>query len=345
MAVASSLSCLTSFLVDSETLIRDRLSSGLCLPIAPIAATEGRFDPSRQKILWRYYAAAGAGGAVADLISMPPAQRRDLLESLGDPTLASQDSPWLRVALLDQSETLQLAGEIRDCGFHALAISCHGEPNDLLDELVGLLHAVGETLPVILAPRDDVVRPGAGVDAWRRLLEAPHLVAVCLPANRTTAVTIARALAELGRKDVALYTANEWNPVVDLVTPFRYSIDGKSIERRVVGGMLRLWSVFTARAVELLERCHVVAERGAIPDELLQVSVEVSELSIALAEQGGAGFREVLARQKIFSDNQSLEGERPHPGVAQAIAAALESHPHLTDFSYVAARLAKWSAP
>ncbi|EAQ77123.1 hypothetical protein [Blastopirellula marina] len=329
--------------MDSDTLTRDRLCSGLCLPIAPIAVTEGRFDASRQKLLWRYYATAGAGGAVVDLLGAPPARRRELLESIGAAPAQVEGESFLRIALVDEAESLQLAGELHAAGIQAIAIALDEAATGSLEELLGLFHAVGETLPLIIYPQGSGTRRLSSIEDWRRLLEIPQVMAVCSPAHRPTTVTAIRALAETRRKDICVYTANEINPVVDLVTPFRYTLGTKSIDRRAVGGMLRLWGVFTARAAQLLERCHVVAQRGAIPDELLQVSVEVSELSLALADENYAGIREVLARQQFLLDNRDAEGKLPSPAVIKRAAIAIENHPHLTDFAFVAARLAKWA--
>ncbi|MCC9606001.1 hypothetical protein LOC68_20080 [Blastopirellula sp. JC732] len=330
--------------MDSDTTTRDRLCDGLCLPIAPIAATEGQFDPLRQRLLWRYYATAGTGGAVADLTSGSPQLRRELLASLLAMPNKNNHEPWLRIALVGESEALSMASELRAAGADAIAVALDEATGGSTEDLIGLLQAVGRSAPLIVYPQAIPSRRLSTVQAWRRVLEIPQLSAVSLPSQRQAAVMIVRAMMETRRKDICIYTANEINPVIDLVTPFRYANGNKTIERRVVGGMLRLWGVFTARAVELLERCHVVAQRGAIPDELLQVSVEVSELSMALATENNAGFREVLSRNKIFADNRDAEGKPPSPATLDRVATALDYHQHLTDFAYVAARLEKWMA-
>ncbi|MFT2568547.1 hypothetical protein ACMWP8_29250, partial [Escherichia coli] len=69
------------------------------------------------------------------------------------------------------------------------------------------------------------------------------------------------AVIDAGGDDIALYTGNDDNIVADLITPFR--LQGK--ERRIVGGLLGHWSVWTKRAVELLDRCH----RGELTPHLL----------------------------------------------------------------------------
>ncbi len=72
------------------------------------------------------------------------------------------------------------------------------------------------------------------------------------PFNRYQTLDVVRAVMEAGRDDIALYTGNDDNIVMDLITPYR--LNGK--ERRIVGGLLGHWSVWAKKAVELLETCH-----------------------------------------------------------------------------------------
>ena len=55
-----------------------------------------------------------------------------------------------------------------------------------------------------------------------------------------------RAVTESGRDDIALYTGNDDNIVVDLLTPYRFKVSGQVVERRIVGGLLGHWIGFTA---------------------------------------------------------------------------------------------------
>ena len=63
-------------------------------------------------------------------------------------------------------------------------------------------------------------------------------------------------------RDLALYTGNDDNIVLDLLTPFRFQREGKSIERRIAGGLLGHWAVWTKRAVELDAECRRLARAG-----------------------------------------------------------------------------------
>ena len=47
--------------------------------------------------------------------------------------------------------------------------------------------------------------------------------------------------------------------VMDLLTPFVFRVNGEMIERRIVGGLLGHWAVWTRRAVELLKECQAAA--------------------------------------------------------------------------------------
>src|ERR1019366_9322806 len=46
---------------------------------------------------------------------------------------------------------------------------------------------------------------------------------------------VVRAVAESGRDDVALYTGNDDNIVLDLLTPYRFNVGGRPVEHRIWG--------------------------------------------------------------------------------------------------------------
>ena len=74
---------------------------------------------------------------------------------------------------------------------------------------------------------------------WRRFAEIPNVVAIKIaPFNRYQTIDVVRAVAEAGRDDIALYTGNDDNIVIDLLTPYRFKVGGKTVERRIVGGLL-----------------------------------------------------------------------------------------------------------
>src|SRR5208337_3525238 len=99
---------------------------------------------------------------------------------------------------------------------------------------------------------------------WARFAEIENVAAIKIAAfNRYRTIDVVRAITESGRDDIALYTGNDDNIVPDLLTPFRFNVDGRRVERRIVGGLLGQWAVWTSKAVELLNECHRVASAGA----------------------------------------------------------------------------------
>ena len=78
--------------------------------------------------------------------------------------------------------------------------------------------------------------------------------------NRYHTIDVVRAVAEAGRSDIALYTGNDDNIVMDLLTPHHFA--GK--DWRIVGGLLGHWSVWTKKAVELLNECQRTVSSGGV---------------------------------------------------------------------------------
>ena len=77
---------------------------------------------------------------------------------------------------------------------------------------------------------------------WRRFAEIENVVAIKMaPFNRYQTIDVVRAVAEAGRDDIALYTGNDDNIVLDLLTPFRFQGErqaGRAPHRRRTAGTL-----------------------------------------------------------------------------------------------------------
>ena len=187
---------------------------------------------------------------------------------------------------------------------------------------------------------------------WRRFMEIDNVAAIKIaPFNRYQTLDVVRAVAESGRDDVVLYTGNDDNIVLDLLTPFRFRCGEKWIERRIVGGLLGHWAVWTHRAVQLLEECHRLAADGAeaIPAAMLQRSIEVTDCNAALfdAANGFAGcicgIHEVLRRQGLLPGTWCLNAnEQLSPGQAEEIDRVAAAYPHLIDDAFVAEHRDAW---
>ncbi len=119
---------------------------------------------------------------------------------------------------------------------------------------------------------------------WRRLLEFESLVAIKIaPFNRYQTIDVLRAVISSQRADVALYTGNDDNIVLDLLTPYRLHL---RMERGFRATNCRWtigqWAVWTKRSVELLQLCQRQAQLGTIPSELLRLNIELTDANAAL---------------------------------------------------------------
>lgn len=64
-----------------------------------------------------------------------------------------------------------------------------------------------------------------------------------------------RGVAESGREDkIALYTENDDNILIDLLSKHEIQVGDKIIKKRIVGGLLGRWAVWNKSAVHLLEK-------------------------------------------------------------------------------------------
>ena len=182
-------------------------------------------------------------------------------------------------------------------------------------------------------------------------MEIENVVAVKIaPFNRYQTLDVVRAVAEAGREDVALYTGNDDNILMDLITRFRFQVGGRQVERRIVGGLLGHWAVWTRRAVEL----HAEARRLAnaqepIPVELMRRAVEITDANAACfdAANGYAGcipgLHEVLRRQRLFEGIWCLDpNEALGPGQREEIDRVYRAYPHLNDDDFVARHRDEW---
>jgi dihydrodipicolinate synthase/N-acetylneuraminate lyase len=205
-------------------------------------------------------------------------------------------------------------------------------------ELVAHCRRVSDVLPLFgfyLQPA--VGGRTLGYRFWRALAdEVPNLVAVKIaPFDRYRTLDVVRAVAEAGRDDVALYTGNDDSIVVDLLTPFPVQAGGGPGVRRVVGGLLGQWAVWTRRAVELLGEARAAAASGAPLDpRWLATAAALTDANGALFDphHGFAGclpgIHEVLRRQGLLRGTWTLDPhERLSPGQARRSTGCCEPTP------------------
>lgn len=344
---------------------KETLARGTVIPACPLALDAGRrWDERRQRALVRYYIDAGAGGLAIGVHTTQFAIR-DPQVGLFKPLLrfvaaeldrldAGRASPVVRIAGVcgRTSQALAEAEFARETGYHAGLLSLAAMRDSGEEELIAHCRAVAETIPVV----GFYLQPSVGgrvlsYSFWRRFAEIPNVAAIKIaPFNRYQTIDVVRAVAESGRDDIALYTGNDDNIVLDLLTPYRFRQKGVERERRFVGGLLGQWAVGTREAVRLLEECRqLVAAGGDVPAEMLRRHVELTDVNAAIFDVANqfagciAGVHEVLRRQGLLEGIWRLD---PHealgPGQAEEIDRVRRRYPHWFDDPFVAENLDKW---
>lgn len=344
----------------------DALRRGVAIPAMPLALTNSlRLDERRQRALCRYYTAAGAGGIAAGVHTTQFAIRdpkhglfRPVLEIVAeelDRADVGRAEPLVRIGGIcgPTDQAIAEAETLLDLGYHAGLLSLAGVGRD--DE-ARLAHcrAVARVIPLIgFYLQKAVGGPDLPYRFWRRFAEIEGVVAIKVaPFDRYRTVDVVRAVCESGRDDIALYTGNDDNIVLDLLTPYRFQVGGREVERRIVGGLLGHWAVWTRRAVELLEACHAACRGDAIPADLLRLAIATTDANAAIFDAangfGGciAGIHEVLRRQGLLEGIWCLQADDVlGPGQSAEIDRVCRAYPELLDDEFVSQHRDEWLAP
>ena len=345
----------------SEAL-RAHLLEGQVIPAHPLALDRRRrLDERRQRALTRYYLGAGAGGIAVGVHTTQFAIRHrkhnllaPVLELAADTVrdTLGVGTPTRRVALIagaigDTRQARREAELAQRMGYDAVLLSLGALRDATNQALIRHCRTVANVLPLF----GFYLQPAVGgrvldFEFWCRFCEIGNVVAIKIaPFNRYATLDVVRAAAETGRDDVALYTGNDDSIVADLVTPFRVRVGARSVERRIVGGLLGQWAVWTRRAVLLHERLRREAP-GA----------EALALGAALTDANGAifdvrhnfagcipGIHEVLRRQGLLTGIQCLDpNEKLSPGQAKEIDRVTREYPELNDDEFVRSNLTEW---
>jgi hypothetical protein len=337
------------------------LRRGTVIPAHPLALdADRRFDRRRQRALTRYYVDAGVGGLAVGVHTTQFAIRdvglyAPVLAAAIEDAAAWTARPLVMVAGVAgrTEQAVREAATARAHGYHAVLLSLAAMRGATHDELIAHCRAVADEMPLVGFYLQPAVG-GIALDAafWRDFAAIDNVVAIKMaPFNRYRTLDVLRGVVAAGAEDrVALYTGNDDHIVADLATPFDIPRDGTMVRLRIRGGLLGHWSVWTKRAVELLDRVHaVVAAGGAIPVDLAALDARVTDCNAAFFDVANhfhgciAGCHEVLRRQGLLAGTWCLDpAEGLSPGQAGEIDRVLAAHPDLNDDAFVAAHLERW---
>lgn len=336
--------------------VRARLLEGAVIPAHPLALdAQRKLDVRRQVALTRYYVDAGAGGVAVGVHTTQFAIRGPRI-GLFEPVLelaavALGERPVLRIAGIcgPTPQALREARFAVDWGYHAGLLSLAALPHASVDELLEHARAVAEVIPVI----GFYLQPAVGgrllpYAFWRRFAEIPNVVAIKIaPFNRYQTLDVLRGIAAAGRtREIALYTGNDDNILVDLLTPFRFGDQTLHFH----GGLLGHWAVWTRTAVHHLKLAQEIRREGLqIPAHLLTLAAEITDANAALFDAANAfrgciaGLHEVLRRQGLLEGIWCLDPEETlSSGQAAEIDRVCAAYPHLRDDDFVQSHLPRW---
>jgi dihydrodipicolinate synthase/N-acetylneuraminate lyase len=326
---------------------RDHLREGAVIPAHPLALTANRkLDEQRQRALTRYYVAAGAGG-IAAAVHTTQFEIRD--HGLLAPVLqlaAEEATNQLRIGGVvgKTAQAVKEAELAAGLGYHAGLLSLSALASATVPELLDHARAVASVIPLF----GFYLQPAVGGRVlpyrfWRAFAEIENVVAIKVaPFNRYQTIDVVRAVAESGRAhEIALYTGNDDNILLDLLTPFHFG----NTTVRIVGGLLGHWSVWTRRAVELLD---CVKQQRGLKDSLTLAS-EITDSNAAFFDAANnfhgciAGIHEVLRRQGLLAGRWCLDPrEDLSPGQIEEIDRVYRAYPYLNDDAFVQENLDRW---
>ncbi|WP_027954866.1 dihydrodipicolinate synthase family protein [Halobacillus kuroshimensis] len=336
--------------------IRTLLHEGTVIPAHPLALRKDRtLDEERQRALTNYYISCGAGG-VAVGVHTTQFEIRDESIDLYETVLrlaveeidqANLSRSFIKVAGVvgEVEQAREEAETAKGLGYDLALVSMGGLSHLNEEEHLERVKAVAEIMPVF----GFYLQPAVGgrvfsYKFWCAFADIPGVCAIKLaPFDRYQTIDVVRAVCHSKRRDdIALYTGNDDHIVDDLLTTFRFSVDGKVVAKSIVGGLLGQWAVWTSKAVTLLEQAKEAKQQGLVPAELLTAGVELTDANAAIFDAANgfkgsiAGINEILRRQGLLRERICLmEHEQLSPGQEKEIDRIYENYPHLHDDAFV----------
>jgi len=340
------------------------LHRGVVIPALPLALDRDRkLDERRQRALIRYYLDAGAGG-VAVAVHTTQFEIRHPEINLFEPVLGlareefdrfeeRRDKAVIRIAgIIGQTE--QASKEARVAlsqNYHAGLLSLAAFPDASNEIILEHCRAIADIIPLI----GFYLQPAVGgrildVNFWREFAQIENVIAIKIaPFNRYQTLDVVRGVVESGRsEDIALYTGNDDNILVDLLTEFNIKVGREIIKKRIVGGLLGHWAVWTRSAVTLLENIQKGSLAGDTQQQL-SLGMQITDSNAAFFDAANSfkgcivGLHEVLRRQGILEGLWTLNKDEVLTSKQkEEIDRVYEAYPDLNDDDFVAASLHQW---
>ena len=342
------------------------LHKGTVIPATPLALDEERnFDEDGQRLLMRYYLDSGVGG-IATAVHTTQFEIREPKYNLFEKVLtivkeeidAYEEKTGRVVARVKGvcgkvEQAVKEAKLAKSLGYDAVLLSPGGLRDLSEDEMIERTKAVAEVMPVIgFYLQEKAGGRYLSYDYWRQLCEIENVVAIkCAPFNRYQTLDVVRAVSLSSRKDeIALYTGNDDNIVIDLLTNYEFTNeDGEKVTKGFVGGLLGHWTMWSNNVVDMFNMLMEAKKSDKIDAKLLTLAAQVTDTNAAFFDPAhnfaGAipGVHEVLRRQGLMKGLWCLNpDEKMSEGQAEEISRVYREYPQLNDDAFVNANIEKW---
>ena len=321
------------------------LHKGVVIPALPLALNCNRkLDERRQRALFRYYLDAGSGGIAVGVHTTQFAIRSpkiglfqpilEIAKEEFDNFSSKTKKPIIRIAgVIGRNEQAVKEAQLALAnGFHAVLLSVAAFKEDSNQVIIEHCRAVAEIIPVI----GFYLQPAVGgrkldVNFLREFARIENVIAIKMaPFNRYQTLDVVRGVVESGRAEkIALYTGNDDNIVVDLLTEYQIRNGSTLCSKRIVGGLLGHWAVWNHSAVKLLEKIHSgVLDHDA--QQALALANKVTDSNAAFFDAANnfagciTGIHEVLRRQRLLEGLWTLdEKEVLSPGQKKRLTGSM----------------------
>lgn len=301
--------------------VLDKLMLGGFIPAHPLALNQDlTINEDLQRRLTRYYLSCGVDGLAVG-VHTTQFEIRDpefnyferVLEITADEiNKSNSDSSFIRIAGVcgNTKQAINEAKLAKKYGYQFALLSMGGLDSYSEKDLIERTKAVANEIGIF----GFYLQPSVGgrvlsYNFWSEFCEIDNVYAIKIaPFNRYHTLEVVRALCNSSRhNEIALYTGNDDNIVIDLITPYEFKIEGKIIKKRIVGGLLGHYSVWTKKSVELFNYIKDGLKNDTIDyNEILKISVEVTDMNSALFDVANnfvgsiSGVHEVLRRQGLM---------------------------------------------
>lgn len=256
----------------------------------------------------------------------------------------------VRGVVIDSLGTEQALREAKlavEYGYDMGLLSMGGLQDLTEAEILDCTRAVAQVIPVF----GFYLQPSVGgriftYEFWTEFVNIENVEAIkCASFNRYQTLDVVRTIANSPRKDqIALYTGNDDNIVSDLISIYKFNVNGKEEDVQFRGGLLGHWAVWTSKAVELMDK---VKSFKAIPThekwvELQVLANQTTDVNAVLFDVANdfhgciPDIHEVLYRQGLMKGIWCLNpNEVLSKGQSEELTRVYQDYPTLHDDDFV----------